>query len=180
MTEQLIVEHGSPTLAGLKPGNLISVPATPTVDAELREISRRLAMKGVVVTPLRSVGTKVSVYLFRPKQLKTVLACPAVQRFLRSQGYADLSVAGALRTLRTHLREAEFPHEIGVFLGYPLSDVIAFMRDGGRHCLVCGCWKAYSNECDARRIFAQFDKCREIYTRLWQEGRSLEKLTVAA
>ncbi len=82
------------------------------------------------------------VYVYRQEALAALLAQADVQAFLRAMGYGDASPDGALAFLRQRLAESPcFPHEIGVFLGYPLSDVIAFMRDGGRGCRCSGCWK---------------------------------------
>ena len=104
-----------------------------------------------------------------------------VQAFLRAMGYGDTSPDGALAFLRQRLAESPcFPHEIGVFLGYPLSDVIAFMRDGGRGCRCSGCWKAYTNECEAMRIFQRYKACRAAYQTLFRAGWPLERLTVRA
>ena len=96
-------------------------------------------------------------------------------------GYGDTSPDGVLAFLRQRLAESPcFPHEIGVFLGYPLSDVIAFMRDGGRGCRCSGCWKAYTNECEAMRIFQRYKACRAAYQTLFRAGWPLERLTVRA
>ncbi len=73
-----------------------------------------------------------------------------------------------------------FPHEIGVFLGYPLGDVMGFIRSGGRNCRHAGCWKVYCNEAETLRLFEKFKKCRDVYLRLWNQGRSVLQLTVAA
>ena len=88
-------------------------------------------------------------------------------------------VEGALSTLCTRLcvRE-EFPHEIGLFLGYPLGDVVGFMEHKGKNCLCCGCWKAYTDACAAKRQFDRFNKCTCVYRRLYGEGRPLTKLAV--
>ena len=106
---------------------------------------------------------------------------PLIAAFLADAGYGDLSIGAALATLSSHLTCGEaLPHEIGVFLGYPLEDVLAFIRHRGQGCGLCGCWKAYHNLPEAARIFALYDRCRRIYTRLHTGGRSLEQLTVAA
>lgn len=83
--------------------------------------------------------------------------------------------------LRCRLADnAAFPHEIGVFLGYPLGDVMGFIRSGGRNCRHAGCWKVYCNEAETLRLFEKFKKCRDVYLRLWNQGRSVLQLTVAA
>ena len=72
----------------------------------------------------------------------------------------------------------EFPHEIGLFLGYPLGDVIGFVENSGRNCICSGCWKVYQNAAEAIRTFQRFKKCKEVYVRLWSEGKSVWQLTV--
>ena len=42
-------------------------------------------------------------------------------------------------------KEQLFPHEIGVFLGYPPEDVKAFIKQNGKGAVLCGYWKVYSN-----------------------------------
>ena len=76
--------------------------------------------------------------------------------------------------------EEKFPHEIGLFLGYPLGDVIGFIENAGKNSKCAGCWKVYCNECETMKLFEKFKKCTRIYTKLWRQGTSVEKLTVAA
>ena len=40
--------------------------------------------------------------------------------------------------------------------------------------------KVYCDECACRKTFAKYKKCRDVYVRLWQQGRSVLQLTVAA
>jgi hypothetical protein len=53
-----------------------------------------------------------------------------------------------------------FPHEIGIFLGYPLADVISFMSDVPQKNIACGYWKVYHRPERAERIFAQIRGAR--------------------
>lgn len=182
MLERLLIEHGAPTLARIKVGNLIqtAVPDPARFDAELASLTRRLASKGVALTVLKRCSAGALVYVYRPQKLAEALSRPEIAAFLADAGYGDLSIGAALATLSSHLTCGEaFPHEIGVFLGYPLEDVLAFIRHRGQGCGLCGCWKAYHNLSEAARIFALYDRCRRIYTRLHTGGRSLEQLTVA-
>ena len=179
--DQAIIEFGSPTLARLKFGSLFTVSIGQGFAEELRGFRTELAAKGVALTVLRVRDGRALMYLYRPGELAAAIAREDVWRFLASCGYDTPTVPSVLAHLRRRLRACpSFPHEIGVFLEYPLSDVLAFIRNGGRNCLCCGCWKVYSNECDALRAFARFRKCKEVYGRLFAAGRSLSRLTVAA
>ena len=106
---------------------------------------------------------------------------PGVAKFLKKYGYESTEIKYALSRLKSRIGENnEFPHEIGIFLDYPLGDVIGFIVNQGRNFKCAGCWKVYCDECACRKTFAKYKKCRDVYVRLWQQGRSVLQLTVAA
>ena len=85
-----------------------------------------------------------------------------------------MDVDAALAHLKERLAGQEgFPHEIGLFLDYPLGDVIGFIENAGHNFKCSGCWKVYCNECEAVKLFARYKKCRDVYLRLWHQGRSV-------
>ena len=119
-------------------------------------------------------------YLFRPAALSRDLAQEAAQGILRQAGYGTLRQGACLGELRRRLRAGgEFPHEIGLFLGYPPEDVAGFVRHRGRGCKCVGCWKVYGDEAAARRRFAAFRACTANYCRRRARGASLAGLAVA-
>lgn len=100
---------------------------------------------------------------------------------LKAEGYDYSSVEEAVKILQNKLQMYEtFPHEIGLFLGYPEEDVQGFIENQGKNCKCCGCWKVYCNECDAQKMFCKFKKCERVYERLFLKGRPVEKMIVAA
>lgn len=182
MLDRSLVAHCAPTLAGLKTGSLFTVLDLPQEQAAHQAAvwDRRLAGKGVRLTELRRGRRGTLLYLFRPERLEADLSRSCVTDFLRRYGYGDLSAGGAVARLRERLGEAEaFPHEIGLFLSYPLADVKGFIANEGRNCLCCGCWKVYGDPGAALRQFSRYRKCQSVYLRLWRAGRSVEQLTVA-
>ena len=76
--------------------------------------------------------------------------------------------------------EGVFPHEIGLFLGYPPEDVTGFVRHRGQNFKFCGHWKVYSNEQKARRIFERYDRCRCAVCNRLAEGMSIPQMFGAA
>ena len=109
------------------------------------------------------------------------LSRPEIISFLVSTGYQAGTIDQMLEQLRARLHHSEeFPHEIGVFLGYPLSDVLGFIKNHGSNCKGMGDWKVYGDLGEAQKTFAKFKKCREIYADLWHQGRTIWQLTVAA
>ena len=72
MSEQLIVKHCSPTLAGIKTGNLFSCAYKDKTEliSSVRELNRKLVPKGIRVLPLRCSQKRALIYVYRPNSLK--------------------------------------------------------------------------------------------------------------
>ncbi len=178
MPEELIIQQASPTLAGLKTGSLFTCPfqSEQQLRKEIEQLNLRLAPKGVQVRILR-LRRRALLYLYRPEHLKKDFQEQAVAEILQSYGYRTGDAEGCVAKLGEKIRNSEeFPHEIGLFLGYPAEDVRGFIE--GSECKCVGCWKVYGDEASAQRRFAQFQKCTRVYSSLYQRGRSIERLTV--
>lgn len=181
MLDRAIIDHASPTLARLKLGSLINLEIGEGFFGEFARLSDELRGKGVKLTILRLRGGKALLYVYRPDELERVLRDEEIRCFMMTCGYSRFDAAGAIQTLRSRLKDtAAFPHEIGVFLGYPLADVLGFIENCGRNCLACGCWKVYSDLCFALQTFRRYEKCKTVYQRLFAQGCPLTRLTVAA
>lgn len=181
MPEQVLIDYCSPTLAGLKTANMFSVNLEQgqCIEEELRELNRLLKEKGLRILRLRKTGEKVLLYLYRPDYLERDLACPAAKQILESKGYICKSSGNCIvQLIRRMMESKEFPHEVGLFLGYPPEDVRCFMEDSRRGVKCTGCWKAYGNEEEARKTFRKFRKCTDIYRRELSRGSSLQQLAV--
>lgn len=181
--EKYLVEQCAPTLASLKTGTMFGVIEDD--EAELiRQVSdwqTELAPKGLLLTILRYRNGRALIYLGRLSQLKRDLSSPGAMALLRSCGYEGGGCADVLDKLRERVVTMEsFPHEIGLFLGYPLTDVLGFIRYGGKYSKLTGYWKVYGDAQDAERRFTSYRKCSEIYMRLWEMGRSVGQLAVTA
>ncbi len=183
MMERYLIEHCSPTLASLKTASLFACDylCEAKLEKSLYRWNAYFADKGVSLMVLRKKDGRALIYVCRKKQLQCDLERPGVARFLQDYGYSGMDVDAALNGLRLRFMQSdEFPHEIGVFLGYPLGDVIGFIQNAGRNWKCFGCWKVYCNECEAIKTFARYKKCKDVYMRLWKQGRSVWQLTVAA
>ena len=179
--EEYLVRYCAPTLASLKTASIVSVPDRQLLQRELCAWNRQLRQKGLMLLPLRRQKGRTLVYVYRPSQLEADLQRPGVAAFLQQLGYRTGSVGGILQQLGQRLRQSGgFPHEIGLFLGYPLVDVLGFIRNNGQNCKFCGCWKVYGDEQEARRRFSRFRRCSDLYARAWQRGTTVQQLTVAA
>ena len=137
MLERYLIDHCSPTLASLKTANMFSCPyeSGESLEEDVRKWNLQMKDKGLYLTILRKNDKKALVYLCRPQRLEQDLHKPGVQKFLRACGYRGEHWEEALTELKDRLHMCEkFPHEIGLFLDYPLVDVIGFIRNTGKNC----------------------------------------------
>ncbi len=177
--DAVLVRQGSPTLQGLKTGSLfVCQPASQQdMTALFRRWNGLLRDKGLRVIPLKCGKRGVLCYLYRPAQLKNELTRPAVFGLLQETGYDR--PASALTRLRRRLNESpEFPHEIGLFLGYPPEDVRGFITHRAKEFCYAGCWKVYGDPEKAKRRFSRFKECTTRCCRDFANGKALEELAV--
>ncbi len=190
--ETVMIEQCAPTLAGLKPASLFRYEAHDR-DALLARVAgwnAQLGGRGLRMAILKECRRTrcYLIYLYRATALGHVLGRPEVRAFLMGEGYrlaerarGAAECGAVLAQLAARLRCAgDFPHEIGIFLGYPLEDVVGFIENRGKNFTCCGCWKAYGDPEAARRVFARFQKCTSVYLRLFHRGTPILRLAVAA
>ena len=181
--ERCLIDHCSPVLAGLKSANLMSFAFTdPTAFVQMfAQYRRQFSKKGVSLTMLRYTGQNALIYVYRAAKLKADWAKPGVAEFFQNEGYPSTDVKECIYHLRKRiLSQEDFPHEIGIFLGYPLHDVVGFIENEGCNYHCVGCWKVYAGVCDAQKMFAKYKKCKTVYSKLFSDGRPIMRLTVAA
>lgn len=177
-----IVKNCAATLAGLGTASIFNAdcPDSLCLENRLRELNLRLSPKGVKAEVLFFRKNTALIYVYRPSRLARCLEEPEARELLFRYGYIHAGMSDSLEHLRERFRESSrFPHEIGIFLGYPAYDVCQFIENGGRNYLCCGTWKVYSQEEKARCFFARVRKCTEIYRKALENGMSIDRLTVS-
>lgn len=182
MFEQLMIMHCAPTLAGIKAANLFSLTCAGVCErCQLKRWDRRLKPFGIRVQALYCENHRVLVYVYRPKRLQQTLKHEKVAAFLQPFGYeSGWNQGEALQYLRQRmLHENGFPHEIGVFLDYPLEDVQGFIINAGKACKYSGLWKVYGDIHRAKQLFASYQSCTERYLALFQSGATITQLANA-
>lgn len=183
--EATLVRQCAPTLAGLKPGSLFCFQASDLALCRRKaaQWDERLSPLGLAVRVLleRTDQGAAIVYVYRRSQLEQALSAPRCRAFLAGMGYGRGGTEELLGQLSDRLRtEPEFPHEIGVFLGYPLRDVVGFIENRGRNFTCCGLWKSYSDPAEIQKCFDCYRRCVARYLRLFEQGVPIERLAVAA
>ena len=183
--EAVLVRQCAPTLAGMKPGSIFCFNHSPLEVSRQKvcQWNKQLEPFGLTVQILleRPGSSSVIVFVYRRDRLEQMLSDDAYQSFLAEAGYERTNLDGLLEQLSYRLRtQPEFPHEIGVFLGYPLRDVIGFIENHGRNFTCCGFWKSYGDPAEMQVCFACYRRCIQTYVAMFEQGIPIERLAVPA
>lgn len=182
MSEDAVVRNCAPTLAGIKTGNLFShrYDSIDEMRVSMRFWNRRLRSKGIRIVPLRYRDHHALIYLYRPAQLADDLHNAEAAAILKHCGYVPERTEACITKLMQRLQESnDFPHEIGLFLGYPPEDVSGFIAHGACGYKCAGCWKVYGDEQKCRQLFAKYKQCTRIYEACLAHGADIVSMTVA-
>lgn len=153
----------APSISNIKVGNLIN----------LRNTSRNLKncwekYKNYIIDDLkldyfefRNTEKSVLIYFYNNKRLFLKLKEKNIIEFLNSVGYKNCESLTDYFEILSFKFISGCPDEIGVFLGYPLKDVIDF-KDNKKKCKCIGYWKCYNNEKRALKTFNDYDNTKII------------------
>lgn len=176
--ELTLAWHCAPSMAGIKAADLLAwIPPEEAWNRMLGHYVQLLARRSIRLRVLGQYRQRVFLLIFRPARLEQWLARPDVSAMLEREGYpVSRGTEAMLAHLRRRIQGDSFPHEIGLFLGYPPADVAGFLRDGGRGCKLSGPWKVYEDVEGAARRFAAFHRCRDALTLRLEQGGTLAQV----
>ncbi len=157
-----IAQQCAPVLAGVKPSNLLILENT-----DIGYVVKKLEGTPVSKKVLWCSNKKSVWLIYREDQLKDILADWESAAFFKTCGYTRLTeihaVLGRLRRrYMTYLESRrDFPHEMGLLLGYPIADVVGYIQNKGKNSLLCGYWKVYNDAEEAKRVFDIYNQVRK-------------------
>jgi len=167
---RLLAEHCMPVLLCVKPANTITIYK--------RKIENQFELLEYFHGVITSFDCELSILyenermlfliLYQPSKLAELLNQYEYRRFLSEYGYCldgDL-VNNTLNCLSQRYQDyrekrTEFPHEIGIILGYPIEDVIGFIKNRGKNYRFQGYWKVYGDVENAKKYFNQIHFAKE-------------------
>lgn len=171
---EVIANQCAPVLMDVKPSNLLIL----TLEEE-KEFLQVPEYPGVSRLCLHAGERKSTWLLYRKDHLESLLLWPQAAGFLKTYGYdpAQDTVEEMLERLTERFsaykeKKAGFPHELGVFFGYPLGDVKGFIENEGKNYLCSGYWKVYGNEQKAKKTFQLYQAVRDWMLQMLSAGSS--------
>jgi hypothetical protein len=154
-------------LQGAKPANLVAIankrrPCGRNLYLLWKEHGAALlAESGLQVRELADRGSSLLLLLYRPEALAALLQMKSVSVILKKSGYdAPADPEKVLAELEKRVAGEGFPHEIGVFLGYPLKDVVGFMGLARLSFTCQGPWKIFGDPSQSLSLARNHRECR--------------------
>lgn len=162
-----LVLEAAEVIAGEKPANMISIVNRRRLcGRNPYELWKQwgasvLAGSGLSVFELTDSNNAVLLLIYRQEALFDLIASPGVRALLKRTGYdGSLGLGELLKRLATRISTGSFPHEIGIFLGYPLKDVAGFMGIAPIPFACQGPWKIFGDPGESLRLAERFRCCR--------------------
>lgn len=157
---QLIIEHLGPTVLGIKPSELLNVSLyDQSIWEEFKALFFQQEQLGL--REIRQVNGRQQVIFFHRVTLDTVLSEKQNQEFLKTFNYPEpYSLDSYLNHVLEKIRSKAFPHEIGIFLGYPLKDVLGFMKQIPLTYVCTHGWRIYGDAQLSNNIYEKYHQAR--------------------
>lgn len=170
----IILYSAAPTLAGDKSASIITLSRNNGNLYLLWERYKQAFPEecGLDFFEMKNDNNAAIILFYNRKRLEEVIYDEENMGFLKKYGYSSsVSLQENFKTLRWRFQK-KFPHEIGIFLGFPLEDVICFMESPRKKCILCGYWKVYKNPEIARQKFLKYDEDKNSVIRYVLNGTS--------
>lgn len=180
--ESMLIYHCAPTLSGLKSANMINLKKGDILNIHEKISNFNTVSKLIKIKILCECEQKVLILVYNKKMLHNELCQKKYKCILKKFNYSyNLGLNAMLEQLSQKIKSNnDFPHEIGIFLGYPIEDVIGFIRFKGAKFKISGYWKVYGDENKAKYLFDSYTNCKNNLCFEYNNGKSFYDLIKSA
>jgi hypothetical protein len=180
MTEEIksvLINHCAPVLMGLKPSAIFTLCCAGCVGYLQKSSSQNICVEPLYPT---SCG-RILTMLYNPLLLDNLVLSADALFMLSSLGYpSKINSDLAVKHLKTRFEIcADFPHEIGFFLGYPEEDVLGFIQNKGQNYKRCGLWKVYGDVEKYQKYCMQYRFSQDCLKKYLECGGNIKNFTTA-
>ena len=181
-----LLVKASSVIAGVKPATLLRISNCckarefqhyDSFCVYQEEIMHSLNIEYMV---MKNNGTDIQILFYESEFMKRRLIVPEVSQLLYERGYGEFeSVKLSLNKLRNRFSRMEFPHEIGVFLGYPVKDVRGFINRSEPSVLVDkGLWRVFGDPTESLHLMKQYRLAENFGRRISAACNNLESCII--
>ena len=178
--DETVVRLSAPALCGIKPACLFSLKgqASPAQVRKVQLWNRALQATGRRIVIIRRLEALVLFFVYDDAALRALVLNSGSSDYLCGKGYpTHKGFCAVLAELFGRLAHSGlFPHEVGLFLGYPLADVIGFET---RHtpCQYTGSWMVYRNVAAACQKMRMYRECSRRCCKLLDMGMDVPDIS---
>ncbi|MBZ9634468.1 DUF3793 family protein [Clostridium sp. FP1] len=119
---------------------------------------------------LKKDTTNTFVLFYNKEKINLSIRDKKNMEFLKRFGYKENMDIKQCLSLLGERFQYMCPHEIGVFLGYPIKDVTSFVDYPNTKCKMVGYWKVYHDIESAEVIFSKYDEIKHSIIQLMMRG----------
>lgn len=166
----------APLLSGLRIANIINISRE-----EFWTLTMVLADTALSTVTVADIHGRIFLLLYRENAMREYLRQSEVRKLLQQFGYPVFGEMHLLlqrfsKRYQAYLEGTKnFPHEMGLFLGYPVEDVRGFLENNGKNYLAVGYWKVYQNKREKTQLFAKFEEAKEGMLQMIAMGMNLKE-----
>ncbi|MDO4551010.1 MAG: DUF3793 family protein [Planctomycetia bacterium] len=140
--------------------------------AQQKEILRALNLNYYI---LRTNETGILVLFYSPELLEKTLWMPQNAKYLQKFGYAcEGELLSYFCTLKARFQQEVIPHEIGIFLGYPLKDVMGFMNPEKSKPVYRGAWQVFGDVEESLILMRRYKQAAREASEILQKFKDFE------
>ncbi|WP_191013428.1 DUF3793 family protein [Treponema zioleckii] len=174
--DETIIHCSAPSLCGIKPASLFSMNSTCYDSGihKLRDWQSEFSKSKKYFVPLKKSEKRILFFVFDKNLLEKVCSDSSNLAYLKSKGYEVHKGFNVILSELLHRLawQKKFPHEVGLFLGYPLVDVVGFEKNSSE-CKFAGFWKVYGDKKSAVEQMNLYKKCSDICMKWIDDGLSV-------
>lgn len=154
-----IIRLIGPVILGSKSAEIVNIPGgAEDKKKKLNEIKEFFDGCRKIKYEIINVNDNSKRVLFiNEKSMNRCLEDKKCRNFLKFLGYPkEYNFEEYMKELVLRLESEEFPHEIGIFLGYPLKDVLGFMGYGNKEFVEVCSWRIYGDKEISQKVYNRF------------------------
>lgn len=175
--DETIIHCGAPALCGIKPACLFSMDSQKYASGseKLNQWQKYFSKDKKFFVALKKSDGRFLFFVYDKKLLEKICKNSRIREYLASKNYpVQKGFPSILAELLHRLAfNHDFPHEVGIFLGYPLEDVLGFEMQKASGFKFSGTWKVYGDKETAIRRMNLYKNCTETCMKLLGEGLSV-------
>lgn len=166
-----ILEMIGAVILGSKPSEIINIPGSnEDKQVKLSQIESFFSHCSRITYRIITTHDGGKRVLFiNEESMEKLLSNKRCVNFLKFIGYpSEYKINDYMDELVFRLQSEEFPHEIGVFLGYPLKDVLGFMGYGKNELVEIRNWRIYGDKEISYEVYNNFMRDKAIMKEMVQ------------